>query len=66
MGVFKKGNLCYIDYYLPDGKRKREVVTIPGVDPARVTRLDALKTLAIRKGQMAEGKFEIVQTKRRG
>lgn len=64
MGVFKKDNRWYIDYYLPDGKRKREVVTIPGLDPSRVTRLDALKALAIRKGQMAGGKFEIVQTKK--
>jgi hypothetical protein len=26
MGVFVKGNRWYIDYYLPDGRRKREVV----------------------------------------
>lgn len=33
MGVYKKNNRWYIDYYLPTGKRKRETVTIKGVDP---------------------------------
>jgi len=62
MGVFKKGNRWYIDYYLPDGKRRREVVTIPGVDPARVTRRDAERALSIRKAEIAQGKFDIAKT----
>lgn len=64
MGVYKKGNRWLIDYYQSEGTRKREVVTIPGVDPSRVTRQDALKALSIRKAQIAEGKFEIAQTKK--
>ncbi|MGE5446224.1 MAG: tyrosine-type recombinase/integrase [Ignavibacteriales bacterium] len=63
MAVYRKDNRWYIDYYLPDGKRKREIVTIPGVDPSRVTRQDAKKALSIRKGQIAEGKFDIAQTR---
>jgi len=31
MGVYKKENRWYIDYYQPDGKRKRDVVSISGV-----------------------------------
>ena len=62
MGVYKKENRWYIDYYQPDGKRKRETVTIPGVDPSNINRQDALKALNIRKAQIAEGKFEIVKT----
>jgi hypothetical protein len=34
-----------------------------GMDPTKVTRQDALKALSIRKGQIAEGKFNIAQTK---
>jgi hypothetical protein len=64
MGVFKKDNRWYIDYYVPDGKRKREIVTIPGVDPSKISRGDAQKALSIRKAQIAEGKFEIAQTKK--
>lgn len=63
MGVFKKDNRWYLDYYLPDGKRKREIVTIPGADPSKITRKDALKALSIRNGQIAEGKFDIAQTR---
>jgi integrase len=64
MGVYKKDDRWLIDYYQPDGKRKREAVTIPRVDPSKVTRLDALKALSIRKGQIAQGKFDVVQTKK--
>ncbi|MDA2920346.1 site-specific integrase [Desulfobacterota bacterium AH_259_B03_O07] len=64
MAVYKKDNRWYIDYYLPDGKRKRETVTIPGIDPIHINRQDALKALSIRKGQIAEGKFDIAQTKK--
>jgi integrase len=63
MAVYRKDNRWYIDYYLPDGKRKREIVTIPGVDPSKITRQDAKKALSIRKGQIAEGKFDIAQTR---
>jgi len=31
MGVNKKDNRWYVDYYKPDGKRKRDVVSISGV-----------------------------------
>jgi integrase len=62
MGVFKKDNRWYIDYYLPDGKRKRETVTIEGVEASKIIRQDALKALSIRKGQIAGGKFEIART----
>jgi len=62
MGVYKKDNRWYIDYYLPNGRRKREVVTIKGIDPKHITRQDALKAHSIRKALMAEGKFDIVQT----
>lgn len=62
MAVYRKDNRWYIDYYLPDGKRKREKVSIPGLDPARITRQEALKALSIRKGQIAEGKFNIALT----
>jgi integrase len=64
MAVYRKDNRWYIDYYLPDGKRKREIVTIPGVDPSKISRGDAQKALSIRKAQIAEGKFEIALTKR--
>jgi hypothetical protein len=42
MAVSKKDNRWFIDYYLPDGKRKREVVAIKGVDPKHINRHDAL------------------------
>ncbi len=64
MSVYRKDNRWYIDYYLPDGKRKREIVTIPGSDPSKISRQEALKALSIRKAQIAEGKFEIAQTKK--
>jgi len=64
MGVYKKNNRWFIDYYQPNGKRKRETVTIPGVDPNHINRQDALKALSIRKAQMAEGKFDIIQVKK--
>jgi len=64
MAVYKKCNRWFIDYYLPSGKRKRESVTIPGVDPAHINRQDALKALSIRKGEMAQGKFNIAQSKK--
>ena len=64
MGVYKKDNRYYIDYYLPDGKRKREVVTIQGTDPSTITLRDAEKALAIRKAEMAQGKFNITKTEK--
>jgi len=63
MGVYKKSHRWYIDYYLPGGKRRREVVTIPKVDPSNINRLDAEKALSIRKAEIAQGKFNISQTK---
>ncbi|HSG32885.1 MAG TPA: tyrosine-type recombinase/integrase [Thermodesulfobacteriota bacterium] len=64
MAVYKKKNRWYIDYYLPNGDRKREVVTIEGVDSAQINRQDAIKALSIRKAEMAQGKFDITQTKK--
>jgi site-specific recombinase XerD len=62
MSIYKKNNRWYIDYYLPNGKRKREAVTIRGVDPSRITREDTKKALSIRKAELAQGKFDITQT----
>ena len=64
MGVYKKNNRYYIDYYAPDGKRKREVVTIPGKDPSTITLRDAEKALSIRKSEIAQGKFSISTTEK--
>jgi len=62
MSVYKKRNRWYIDYYLPDGTRKREAVSIKGKAPERVTREDAKKAIAIRRAEIAQGKFELVGT----
>ncbi len=59
MGVYKKDNRWYIDYYLPNGKRKREAVSIEGVDPSKINREDSNKALSIRKAEIAQGKFDI-------
>lgn len=64
MPVYKKKNRWYIDYFLPDGRRKREVVKIRGVDPKRITRQDALKALSIRRAEMADGTFDIQKTQK--
>lgn len=64
MGVFRKKGRFYIDYYLPDGKRKREVVSIPGRDPSTITFRDAEKALSIRKADIAQGKFDIAVTEK--
>ena len=64
MGVYKKDNRWYIDYYLPNGKRKRETVSIEGVNPSKINREDAKKALNIRKAEFAQGKFDIAQTKK--
>jgi integrase len=65
MAVFKKRNRWFIDYYLPGGQRKREVVTIEGVDPSNITRQDAINALSIRKAEQAQGKFNIVKTEKK-
>lgn len=62
MGVLKKKNRWYIDYYLPNGKRKREVVTVKGVDPSKITREDAKNALSVRRAELAQGKFNLVRT----
>lgn len=61
MGVFKKKNRWYLDYYF-NGERVREVANIPGRDPSTITLREAEQALAIRKGEIAQGKFEIVNT----
>jgi len=60
MGVFVKGNRWYIDYYLPDGRRKREVVG--HVD--KITRTMAEKALKARVGEIVQGKFNLESTKK--
>jgi len=64
MACYKKDNRWYIDYYLPCGKRKREVVKITGKDPSNITLRDAEKALSIRKAEIAQGKFDIVSTEK--
>ena len=63
MGYYKKGNRWYIDYY-DNGSRKREVVSIKGKDPSTITLRDAEKALAIRKAEIAQGKFDITKTEK--
>ncbi len=60
MGVFQKGNRWYIDYYLTDGRRKREVVG--HID--KVTRTLAEKALKARAGEIVQGKFNLEETKK--
>ncbi|HEX3034952.1 MAG TPA: site-specific integrase [Thermodesulfobacteriota bacterium] len=60
MGVYLKGNRWYIDYYLPDGRRKREVVGTAD----KITRTIAEKALKARVGEIVQGKFNIEQTKK--
>jgi integrase len=60
MGVSIKGNRWYIDYYLPDGRRKREVVG--HVD--KITRSVAEKALKARVGEIVQGKFNLERTKK--
>jgi len=62
MGVYKKKNRWYVEFYLPTGKRKRQVVKIDGVDPKHINRQDALKALSIRRAEIAQGNFDILQT----
>jgi len=49
MGIYKKGKNWYIDYYLPNGKRKREKIG-PSKKQAELV-------LNKRKAEIAEGKF---------
>ena len=63
MGVRKIGLRWWLDFY-QNGKRVRESVTIPGKEPKDVTKTEALKALAIRKAEIATGKFDIVQTRK--
>lgn len=60
MGVFVKGNRWFIDYYFPDGRRKREVVG--HVD--KITRSVAEKALKARAGEIVQGKFNLEKTKK--
>jgi len=63
MGCYRKNNRWYIDYYF-EGKRKREVVTVEGKDPSTITLRDAEKALAIRRGEIAQGKFSLATTEK--
>jgi integrase len=60
MGVYQKGNRWYIDYYLPDGRRKREVVGHIG----KISKTVAEKALKARIGEIVQGKFNLEQTKK--
>jgi len=60
MGVYQKGNRWYIDYYLPEGRRKREVVG--HVD--KITRSLAEKALKARAGEIVQGKFNLEKAKK--
>src|SRR3990172_9791923 len=60
MGVYVKGKRWYIDYYLQDGRRKREVVG--HVD--KVTMSIAEKALKARGGEIVQGKFNLETTKK--
>ena len=55
MGVYKVGNIWYIDYYV-DGKRIREVV-----GPIKT---EAKAALEARKGEIRTGKFHLKEEKR--
>lgn len=56
MGVYKKKNRWYIDFYV-DGKRKREAVKIDGVPPQHTSRQDALTFLRIKQAEAAKGEY---------
>jgi len=60
MGVYLKNKSWYIDYYLPSGTRKREVV---GKSPA-VTQRDAEKALRTRQAEIYQGRYNIESTKK--
>lgn len=60
MGVYLKNKSWYIDYYLPSGTRKREVV---GKLPA-VTQRDAEKALRTRQAEIYQGRYNIESTKK--
>lgn len=60
MGVYVKGNRWFIDYYLLDGRRKREVVG--HID--KVTRSLTEKALKARVGEIVQGKFNLEMTKK--
>lgn len=66
MGVYQRGKngRWWIDYYCPGGQRVREAVSIKGKRPSEITRRHALDALAIRKGEVAGGKFDIARTKK--
>ncbi|MBI2485837.1 MAG: site-specific integrase [Deltaproteobacteria bacterium] len=55
MGVYQKGNRWYIDYYLPEGRRKREVVG----HTKKVSKTVAEKALKARIGEIVQGKFSL-------
>ena len=63
MGVYKRGSHWYIDFYYQN-KRIREVVTVEGKDPASITFRDAERALAIRKAEIATGKFKLATTEK--
>jgi len=64
MGVYKRGNRWWLDFYLLNGKRMREPVTVKGIPPEKITRQHAERALDIRRGEVASGKFNIAETKK--
>lgn len=61
MGVYKRGNSWYIDYYLPNGQRVRESV---GKKSDGITKKDAEKALSIKKTEIYQDKYNIKSTKK--
>ena len=60
MGVYQKGNRWFIDYYLLDGRRKREAVG--HVD--KISRSLAEKALKARVGDIVQGRYNLEGTKK--
>ena len=62
MGVYRKNNRWYADFYV-DGKRKREVVKLEGVPPSEITRQGAVKFLRIKQAEAAKGEYVVKKAK---
>jgi len=63
MGVRQIRGKWILDYYY-NGKRIREKVTIDGVVEKDITKALARKVYAIRKAQVAEGKFNLAEVRK--
>lgn len=63
MGVYKRGERWWLDFQY-ERERIREPVTVEGKTPDQITFRDAEKALAIRKAEIATGKFKLASTKK--